>query len=409
MAFGAHRKEILSAGVIGACVLVLTFFVIRYPDQTFQASFEGLQLWLRTVLPALFPFFVISEILMGIGVIHALGVMLEPIMRPLFRVPGVGAFALVMGLVSGNPLGAKITGQLRRDDLCTREEGERLVAFANTAGPLFMIGAVAVGMFHDASLGLLIVVSHYLAVLLVGLCFRFHGGKSEKTGRRSRTGLRGGLIRRAMQAMATAHRQDGRPFGRLLSDAIRESMAAMIFIGGTIMMFSVLIRILSISGALQYAAAALGAFITLFGVDAELIAPLTHGIVEMTNGAQSISQASSELVQRLMAIGFILGWSGLSVHTQVAAMLYGTDIRFAPYFMARCLHGMVAAALTWLLFPVLRASENTTVPAIATVIEQLSYWGQLGVMFGMIAGAVGLLLLLSFVMIVIRRIHIVRF
>ena len=107
MGLSAHRKEILSAGIIGALALALTFFVIRYPDQTFQASFEGLQLWFRIVLPSLLPFFVIAEILMGLGVIHALGVMLEPVMRPLFRVPGVGAFALVMGLVSGNPLGSE--------------------------------------------------------------------------------------------------------------------------------------------------------------------------------------------------------------------------------------------------------------------------------------------------------------
>lgn len=399
----------LTAGIIGALALVLTFFVIRYPDQTFQASFEGLQLWFRTVLPALLPFFVLSEVLMGLGVIHALGVMLEPVMRPLFRVPGVGAFALVMGLVSGNPLGAKITGQLRRENLCTREEGERLVSFANTAGPLFMIGAVAVGMFHDASLGVIIVVSHYLAVLIVGMCFRFHGGKSEKT----KTGYvarpHGRLFRRAMQAMASARQQDGRPFGRLLSDAIRESMASMIFIGGTIMMFSVLIRILSISGALEYVGTAFGPLLAPWGTDPTLISPLTHGVIEMTNGAQSISQTPADLVQRLTAIGFVLGWSGLSVHTQVAAMLHGTDIRFAPYMMARCLHGIVAAALTWLLFPVLRASEPATTPAITSIIEQLSYWGQLGVLIGLIAGAIGLLLLLSFAVALIRRIHIVRF
>lgn len=409
MGLSAHRKEILSAGIIGALALALTFFVIRYPDQTFQASFEGLQLWFRIVLPSLLPFFVIAEILMGLGVIHALGVMLEPVMRPLFRVPGVGAFALVMGLVSGNPLGAKIAGQLRRDNLCTREEGERLVSLANTAGPLFMIGAVAVGMLQNASLSMTIVVSHYLAVLFVGLCFRFHGNKHEKFRHNTPSQPHRRLFRSAMQEMARSHKKDGRPFGRLLSDAIRESMASMIFIGGTIMMFSVLIRILSISGVLDFAALAAGALLAPFGMDPALAVPLTHGVVEMTNGAQSISQTSTELIQRLVAIAFVLGWSGFSVHTQAAAMIHGTDIRFTPYMIARCLHGMTAAALTWLLFPVLGASENTAVPAIATVIEQLSYWGQLGLLVGIIAGAIGLLLLLSFVVVIFRRIHIVRF
>jgi nucleoside recognition membrane protein YjiH len=48
-----------------------------------------------------------------------------------------------MGLASGYPIGAKITGNLRREKLCTQVEGERLIAFCNTADPLFVIGAVA--------------------------------------------------------------------------------------------------------------------------------------------------------------------------------------------------------------------------------------------------------------------------
>src|SRR5690625_2298047 len=172
-----RRKEYLSTGAMGALAIALTLVVIRFPDHAFQASFEGLQLWFEIVMPALLPFFALSEVLMGLGVIRAIGVLLEPIMRPAFRIPGVGAFALAMGLVSGYPLGAKIAGQLRRDNLCTREESERLISFANTADPLFMIGAVAIGMFSNPSVGMTIVIAHYLAVFCVGFLLRFHGGK----------------------------------------------------------------------------------------------------------------------------------------------------------------------------------------------------------------------------------------
>src|SRR5690606_11977117 len=154
----------------------------------------------------LLPFFAMSDILMGLGVIHAVGVLLEPVMRPLFRIPGVGGFAVAMGLASGYPLGAKITGQLRRDGLCNREEGERLISFANTADPLFMIGAVSVGMFGMPEIGLPLVVGHYLGVVLVGLAMRYHAG-----GRMSEppaTDERAPLLGRALAALAAARERD---------------------------------------------------------------------------------------------------------------------------------------------------------------------------------------------------------
>ncbi len=60
-----------------------------------------------------------ADLLMGLGVVHFVGSLLEPIMKPLFKIPGVGGFAVAMGLAGGYPLGAKITGELERAQLIT--------------------------------------------------------------------------------------------------------------------------------------------------------------------------------------------------------------------------------------------------------------------------------------------------
>ncbi|NLZ28538.1 MAG: sporulation integral membrane protein YlbJ, partial [Firmicutes bacterium] len=132
--------------VLALLVVGLTVSVILFPEDAFNASVTGLEIWWKIVFPALLPFFVISHILIGLGVVHMLGVILEPIMRPLFNVPGAGSFVLAMGLASGFPIGALLTTKLREQNLCTRIEAERLLSFTNTADPLFMFGAVAVGM-----------------------------------------------------------------------------------------------------------------------------------------------------------------------------------------------------------------------------------------------------------------------
>lgn len=128
------------AYTLAIVAFVLTVVFVLYPEDAFHSSVSGMRLWFDIVLPALLPFFVMAEMLMGLGVIHYIGVLLEPIMRPLFRIPGAGAFAAALGLAAGYPLGAKLAGNLARAKLCTDVEGERLVSLANTADPLFMVG-----------------------------------------------------------------------------------------------------------------------------------------------------------------------------------------------------------------------------------------------------------------------------
>jgi len=123
--------------IASAVAIIITVFIIIFSEQAFDAALEGLKVWWEVVFPSLLPFFIIAEILMGLGVVHFMGALLEPLMRPLFKVPGVGAFAMAMGLASGYPIGAKITGNLRRKKLCSKTEAERLVSFTNTADPLF--------------------------------------------------------------------------------------------------------------------------------------------------------------------------------------------------------------------------------------------------------------------------------
>jgi nucleoside recognition membrane protein YjiH len=120
----------------GALALALTVALIAYSQAGFQAAAAGLRLFFDVVLPSLLPFFILSEVLLAFGVVHFLGEWFEPIMRPVFNVPGVGSFVFSMGLAAGYPMDAVLTARLRRQRLCTRVEGERLLAFTNSADPV---------------------------------------------------------------------------------------------------------------------------------------------------------------------------------------------------------------------------------------------------------------------------------
>jgi sporulation integral membrane protein YlbJ len=363
---GQKRKAYFTA----AAAVAITVAMIIYPEESFQASLSGLKIWWDVVFPALLPFFIAAELLMGLGVVHAMGALLEPLMRPLFNVPGVGAFAWAMGLASGYPIGAKITGRLRKENLCTKTEAERLVAFTSTASPLFLVGAVAVGMFHSPALAGTIAGAHYLSALLVGLLMRWHGRGEPSFTKEKRTE---NLFRRAAREFYRARLADGRPFGQLFGDAVRESVNSIFFVGGCLMMFSVVIRVLTICGVVGWISKGLGALLALFGAEAGIVKPIISGIFEITIGSQLASAADVSLFQQIMATNAIIAWSGLSVLSQVATMLNDTDLSLTPYIFARVMQAVLAGLLTFLFL-----NPAQTVSAPVKVIPQLSFLTKLG-------------------------------
>lgn len=155
-----------------------SWFHDRFSEGIFEASLRGLTMWWEIVFPSLLPFFIVSEMLIGFGVVKFIGVLLEPLMRPLFRVPGVGGFVWAMGMASGFPAGAKLSARLRQEGQLTQIEAERLASFTNSSNPLFIFGAVAVGFFHNPQLGVILALAHYLGNICVGLMMRFYGNET---------------------------------------------------------------------------------------------------------------------------------------------------------------------------------------------------------------------------------------
>ncbi|ACB84933.1 sporulation integral membrane protein YlbJ [Natranaerobius thermophilus] len=359
----------------------LTISLILFPDRAFDAAVDGLNIWWEVVFPALLPFFIGAEILMGLGVVHFMGVMLEPLMRPIFNVPGAGSFVMAVGLASGFPIGSILTSKLRRDSMLTKTEAERLLCFTNTADPLFMFGAVAVGMFHNAQLGLMIAAAHYMSSFTVGLLMRFYKKNSSDITKEPKSQEH--IVIRAFKAMFDAKDRDGRTMGKLLGDAIKNSVNNLLLIGGFIILFSVIIRILTVVGVVDLITAILAPIFVSVGLEPDLIPAIISGFFEISLGSEIAGNLPAEipLVQKLMAVGAIIAWSGLSVHAQVASITSDTDINIIPFICARVVHGLLAAIYT---IPVVNyifadISLSHTVTAISKTGTELIYTWGLGV------------------------------
>lgn len=341
-------KSRLKTLFLAASVTFLAVSLIIFPQESFDASIRGLNMWWEIVFPSLLPFFIVSEMLIGLGVVRFIGILLEPLMRPLFKVPGVGGFVWAMGIASGFPAGAKLTARMRQEGHLSKIEAERLVSFTNSSNPLFIFGAVSVGFFYNVHLGVILALAHYLGNISVGLMMRFYGRSEERTTTDKKPKI---SLRDAFAALHRARVQDNRPIGKLLGDAVTSSIQTLLMIGGFIILFSVINKLLFHLHITVFLAEFLEVILGMLGMTNMLSLPFISGLFEITLGSQMTSQVQdATLMHQAIITSFILAFSGFSVQAQVASILAQTDIRFQPFFFARIAQGFFAAFYAFLLW-----------------------------------------------------------
>lgn len=318
---------------LGLALLLATLALMFWPKDSMAAARDGLTLCYNVIIPSLFPFFVLSALVVDLGLAGHLGRALEGIMRPLFNVPGACAPALALGFVGGYPVGARTALQLYQKGMCTKTEAERLLSFCNNSGPAFILGVVGAGVFADSRVGVLLYLAHAAASVCVGMCFRFY-----KAGPRAR---RGGEARARPSFQAQR-------FTVAFTGSVKNSFLSTLNICAFVVFFTVVIRLLFLSGALPALAGLLGELLSPLGFTREWAERLLTGALEISSGVWTLSGDGS-LTGRLSMAAFMLGWAGLSVHCQVLSFIGGSGLSVRTYILGKLMHGALSALFVALL------------------------------------------------------------
>ena len=133
--------------------LILCFFVmLLFPSEVFEGAKSGLLLWFLTVLPTLFPFLLISRLLLDSCACSLLNKLLAPAISRLFGISAQGSFAFIVGFLCGYPMGAKITADLFHARQISKAEASYLLSFCNNTSPAFLIHYIVLGYFQNPRL-----------------------------------------------------------------------------------------------------------------------------------------------------------------------------------------------------------------------------------------------------------------
>lgn len=344
---------------------LLAICLVIFSKTNLVAAKTGLLLWANNVVPSLFPFFVITELLSHTNFIYYIGKVFDKVMRPLFNVPGECAFAFIMGLISGYPTGGKIVASLREQGICTKDEGDRMLAFTNNSGPLFIISFVGISLFGDTKTGLLLLVTHILAGITVGIILSKLSTKKSK----------------AMDMLSTknvntfSHKEPVtfRNFGKVLGKSIQDAISTILMIGGFVVIFSVIISILNQSRLLDICSQLLKPILSILGFHLEFAKPLLSGIIELTNGVNMVSSIPMKAIsQNIILCAFLLGFGGISVLFQVSALLSKTDLSMKKYVIGKFIQGIIAAFYTFLCLKFIPSLNLDVVSTCAPITEILT-------------------------------------
>ena len=323
--------------ILPLMLVAFTACLVIFSNSNLSAAKNGLVLWANSIVPSLFPFFVATELLSHTNFTYYLGKILNKFMKPIFNVRGEGSFAFIMGIISGYPIGAKIAANFRENNVCSKEECERLLSFTNNSGPLFIIGTIGITMFGNSTIGFLLLITHLLASVTVGFIFRFWKYNVKQSINSNNS------YNNSNENISLSN------LGGIIGSSISGSINTILLIGGFVVLFSVIISIMQTSQLLDLFANCIKPLFSILNIPSDFSTGFISGILELTNGLNVICNIPTRKISiNIILASFLLGLGGFSILLQVWSTIAKTDLSIKPYILGKLLHACFSAFYTFL-------------------------------------------------------------
>ena len=299
----------------GIFVTALFAAMLIFPQAVFSGAEEGLLLWFQIIFPTLFPFLVVTSLLLSSGGLNLITRLFGGLFRRIFRVTQNGAFAVLAGFLCGYPMGAKVTADLLRAEKISDREARYLISFCNNTSPVFIINFIVWKTFGDERLMLPTLLILIGSPVLMSFIFR-------------RIYLKG---RHPFPEPSAALKEKKTRFDfSVLDSCMMNSFEAIVKVGGYIILFSVLLSLLEeLSGQKSILMAAAPA-------------------LEVTNGILLLSSSVSDPGLRYAAVLGLTSFGGLCSAAQTKCMLERTGLSVIPYIIQKLTTAAAASLLSFI-------------------------------------------------------------
>lgn len=263
-----------------ACIL----FILN-PSRYANCCLNGLSIWSTKVFPTLFPFFILSRLIIKLS--NYSSNPLDKLFNKIYNTPNGSLSIFTLSSLSGYPMGAKMIGTIFEDHSISKTDAKKLLALCNLSGPMFMIGTVGIACLGSYSAGIIICVSNILASLINGLIYK--GGKT-------------------ISNIRIQNKQDS----NILTDTIHDSLQSILMVGGFIIFSFLLIEVLKSTNILTMLSNAICSVFNC-GQYKDIVESILCGLIEITTGCINTGSINISLRVKTIITSSIIAFGGLSI------------------------------------------------------------------------------------------------
>lgn len=297
-------------------LLAITIFVIS-PKACMQATTSGIHIWLVNVVPALFPFFILTRIIIALNQTSIS--VLDKFTSKCFCVNNAG-LVYFLSLLSGYPIGAKLISSYYENGLIDKSSAKKMFCFCSTSGPMFIIGAIGIGVFGSVKVGYVLLIGHIIGSFLNGLLYR---GKSSK------------LLANQPKISQTS-----------INEIMFDSINSIMLVGGYIVLSSIAIQMLKITNILPTISTLV---CRVLPIKQELISAITCGIIEITNGLVILGSINLNIKLKIVVASFIIAFSGICIMMQSVSFLNKVGLKTREMILPKITHATFSLVITYLI------------------------------------------------------------
>lgn len=277
---------------------------------------DGINLFIASVLPALFPYFFITAILSAMSVTAKFSHMISPLTTRLFNVGGQVGYAFFMSVLCGYPVGAKTVCDLTEKNILSPSESVRASCLCSTSSPVFMISAVGNIMFKNSLFGLLLFCTHFISAILTGIIFSFYKRKERPNG----------------FSLSQAQKVDN-----ILYNSAYSAVISSFVVGSIITIFYLFTQILYDLKVLT----PLISVIEFITGDKATAQGIVYGLFECTKGLKTLSQSGITTLSLPVSCA-LCSFGGLSVLFQSLSYLKKAKIKTAPFILSKIISAVIS-------------------------------------------------------------------
>ena len=266
-------------------------------------TYNGVNLWLFTIVPTLFPFIFISEMLNYLNGFIPVSKILYPISKSLFKISRNGNYSLIMGYLCGFPMGAKVTSDLLKQKYICKTEAEYLTCITNNLSPGFITGYYCTYILNNKSLFIPSVISIYSGQILCAIILRYTKYKAYSF--------------MDIQIQANSTNSDKKL--PKLDIIMKNTFLSLLKIGGYIIIFSILC-----------------VYIKALPCNANIKIILTS-MAEITSGLNLMTSGNISSISKFIIGTTAISFGGISGIFQTRSIITGCNINIIGYTFTRLL------------------------------------------------------------------------